>query len=66
MLGRRQVFVRARVAENRSDSVDVLDLDDESFRRFVLSVLYRYELITAMSRDADNPPLQAKPSIKKT
>lgn len=46
---RRQVLVRAIKADGKWGSVDVLDLDDESFRAFVLDKLYSAGLVVQMS-----------------
>lgn len=47
-----QVFVRAMVPDEkgdwRSESVDVLDLDEQSFRVFVLDVLNRQGVVHAL------------------
>jgi hypothetical protein len=42
-VSRNQVFVRAQDANGRWVSADVLDLDEESFRAFTLSMLYRIQ-----------------------
>jgi len=62
MLERDQVFVRALNAQGKWDTVDVLDLDEESFRRFVLTKLDEAGMVTAVYQTpATNTPLRAKP-----
>lgn len=65
MIDRGQVFVRAQVDGNRWDSVDVLDLDDESFRRFVINIFTQDGRLTGLLDGRDTRPLKAKPGIKK-
>ena len=49
---RKQVFVRAINKDGKWDSVDVLDLDDISFRVFVIGVLFKNGLISGITDDA--------------
>jgi hypothetical protein len=46
---RQQVLVRAIKTDGKWGSVDVLDLDEESFRAFVLDKLYSAGLVARMS-----------------
>ena len=39
MIERGQAFVRAQDQNGKWGSADILDLDEESFRRFVLTIL---------------------------
>jgi hypothetical protein len=48
---RGQIFVRAKNADGRVESADVLDLDEESFRVFVLDVLMRNGLVTSLKHE---------------
>ena len=63
MIHRQQVFVRALDAEDKWGSADILDLDDESFRAFVIRVLVDAELVCAIKDDcfAEGQPLAARP-----
>ena len=45
---REQVFVRAQLPDGSWNSVDVMELDDESFRAFVFDVLMRAGLVFAL------------------
>jgi len=40
------VFTRAKTSDNRWASVDVMNLDDSSFRRFVIEMLKRTSAVT--------------------
>lgn len=46
---RAQVFVRAQRPDGRWASVDALDLDEASFRAFVLDCLRRVGAVVALS-----------------
>lgn len=45
MIKRGQIFVRAVDKNGKWDTVDVLDLDDESFRAFVMYKLYESSMV---------------------
>jgi hypothetical protein len=45
---RRQVFVRGRLRDGSIGNIDALDLDDASFRAFVLDRLMRAGHVTAI------------------
>lgn len=45
---RNQVFVRAKWPEGGWGSVDVFDLDDESFRAFVVEILEGNKLVLSL------------------
>lgn len=47
---RNQVFVRAK-KDNKWESVDILDLDLESFKAFVIEVLFSANLICGIRPD---------------
>ena len=47
-----QVFVRGINADAKWDSIDALDLTEESFRRFVLTKLNDAGLIVSIRKDA--------------
>jgi hypothetical protein len=57
MYRRDQVFVRAVSPKGVSHVCDVLDLDEESFRAFVVNALLRGCLVTGL-RDAPGPDLR--------
>jgi hypothetical protein len=48
---RGQVFVRGRTKDDRWGNIDVLDLDDESFRAFVVEMLIRAGLVCSLNPD---------------
>ncbi len=54
MIERGQVFVRAIDRDGKWDSVDALDLDDESFRRFVLEHLARRGQLVVLNNKAED------------
>lgn len=60
MIERGQVYVRAVGQDGKWGSYDALDLDDESFRRFVLYMLDRAGLLTKL-KTSDDTPLRVKP-----
>ncbi len=63
MIEKGQVFVRALNSEGKWDSVDALDLDEESFRRFVLTSLNRARVVSAMLKEGgESSPLRERPS----
>jgi len=45
---RRQVFVRGRLRDGSIGNIDVLDLDDASFRAFLVELLIRFEMVVAL------------------
>lgn len=61
---RGQVFVRAQDENGKWQSIDVLDLDDESFRVFVVNMLMRGMLVTSITDenvDGEQITLRARP-----
>jgi hypothetical protein len=61
MIDRNQCFVRAQDENGRWKNVDVLDLDDESFRRFVISILAKMQLIHIVrNENVSDRPLKQK------
>ncbi len=60
MVNRGQCFVRAIDVNGKWDSIDVLDLDEESFRRFVLTKLHRHGSCTIIKNDEESGPLYEK------
>ena len=48
---RGQVFVRAKNKKGKWDSHDVLDLDDESFKIFIIDILFRNQLVAGIQDD---------------
>lgn len=64
---RGQVFVRAQDETGRFGSADVLDLDGESFRAFVLGVLFRAQIVTGLRDEAvegDHIRLTVRPGVR--
>lgn len=58
---RGQVFVRAEKKDGSFDSVDVLDLDDASFRAFVMDILVREALVVGILDEVvEGSPLRYK------
>jgi hypothetical protein len=49
---RGQVFVRRQFANGRWGNIDALDLDDVSFRAFVLDVLFRAGAVCGLRDEA--------------
>jgi hypothetical protein len=47
-IDRGQVFVRAMDPNGRYHSADILDLDEESFRSFVIGVLFQNGLVSGL------------------
>ena len=45
---RNQIFVRAKSPSGKWGSHDVLDLDDKSFKAFVLDMLFRAGLVVGI------------------
>jgi hypothetical protein len=45
---RGQVFVRGRLRDGSIGNIDALDLDDASFRAFVLDRFIRWEMVTSI------------------
>ena len=68
MIEKGQVFVRAINKDGRWDTVDALDLDDESFRRFILDKLCDMGVIVSCSppiiddeeRELASPPFKER------
>lgn len=63
---RNQVFVRAYDETGQIGNADVLDLDDDSFRAFVIEMLWRSGLVTGIKDEfveGDKIRLQMKPGI---
>lgn len=63
---RQQVFVRARDDNGRIFNCDVLDLDDASFRAFVVGKLHRAGIVVGMrdeSIEGDHIELRARPGV---
>jgi hypothetical protein len=55
---RGQVFVRGQRADGTWGNVDAFDLDDESFRAFVLEILSRAGLVAAIrEKYVDGEPI---------
>ena len=49
MIERGQAFVRAQDLNGKWGSADILDLDEESFRRFVLTILSNIGTISVVA-----------------
>lgn len=49
---RGQVFVRAINKKGKHDSVDVLDLDDASFKAFVMDMLFSTGIVVGLRDEA--------------
>lgn len=62
MIGRGQIFVRGRAPSGRWVNVDVLDLSDEDFRRFVMDVLMRAGAVVGFIDDTPKEPYAAPAS----
>jgi len=61
MINRGQCFVRALDENDKWGAVDVLDLDDESFRRFVVSKMADMGIVTIIVKEDQEPePLRKK------
>ncbi len=61
MIERGQVLVMGKNKDGNRRPIDVLDLDDESFRRFVVSVLTDSGLVLKIHKDESNaPPLSER------
>lgn len=63
---RNQVFVRAKFDDGRRGTCDVLDLDDQSFRVFVMDLLIHVGLVTVIKDEGvegDHIELLAKPGV---
>lgn len=48
---RNQFFVRATTPTGKVVSADIMDLDEESFRAFVVDVMYKYAMIVGIRPD---------------
>lgn len=64
MIGRGQCFVRAKDPEGRWHTADVLDLDDESWRIFILSVIVEQRSLMLVTSD-DPPPELRSTTLRK-
>jgi len=53
MIEREQVFVRAKKKEGGYGTVDVFDLDEESFRSFILTHLAKLQLIHVLCKTGE-------------
>lgn len=62
MLERGQVFVRGLKADGKMGPIDALDLDEESFRRFILELLANQCLVLRQNLPEDfiETPLKEK------
>jgi len=61
MINKGQCFVRALNKDDKWDSVDVLNLDDESFRRFIISALGKMGIIAyIIVDDVEDEPLRER------
>ena len=61
MIQRGQVFVRAIDPDGRWFSSDALDLNDESFRRFILDRMHVFGMLSVMVSPHDkDEPLRSK------
>jgi hypothetical protein len=54
MITRNQVFVRAQDENGKWGAFDALDLDDESFRMFILDKLAALRVVAVLKNDADS------------
>jgi len=63
MIERGQIFVRALNYEGKWDSVDVLDLDEESFRRWLLGIVGEGKRIAGVGLDTNVEPTPLKQKI---
>ncbi len=57
MIERGQCFVRAIGSDNQWHSVDILDLTEDSFRRFVLTRLHDLGAIVVTKKSVKEQPL---------
>jgi hypothetical protein len=63
MIERGQVFVRALNSEGKWVTADALDLDEESFRRLVLTGLWKLGTLVAIKEVVKEPtPYKERPS----
>ncbi len=63
---RRQVFVRALDSNGKMGATDVMDLDEESFRAFMVEVMLRNDLVVGIREsevDGERIRLRTKPGI---
>jgi hypothetical protein len=58
---RNEVFVVAKLPDGRRVSADVLDLDNDSFRAFLIDVLTGGRPIWYHQRPGHDVPMQLKP-----
>ena len=66
MIQENQCFVRAINTDAKWDSVDVLNLTDESFRRFILTKLSEIEVIATIRQqeDEEEKPLYERKGLR--
>jgi hypothetical protein len=55
MIERGQIFVRALNSKGRWVTADALDLDEESFRRLILTGLWKLGALTAIKEVKEEP-----------
>ena len=61
---RGQVFVRAKDADGQWDSVDVLDLDELSFRVFVLDLFDRQgAVVSLVEKEVPGEPIELRAAL---
>lgn len=63
---RKQVFVRAVDESGKHGAADVLDLDDDSFRAFVVGMLFHVGLVTGIKDEVvkgEDIQLRTKPGF---
>ncbi len=60
MITKGKCFVRALNNESKWASVDILDLDDESFRRFTITKLLELGAVVVVELGKEEEPLHEK------
>jgi len=63
---RRQVFVRALDSNGKMGAADVMDLDEDSFRAFMVDVMFRAELVVGIRESevqGERIRLRTKPGV---
>lgn len=63
---RRQVFVRALDSNGKMGAADVMDLDEDSFKAFILDVLQRHDLVVGIIESqlpGERIALRTKPGV---
>jgi len=60
-----RVFVRALDEAGRWGSFDAMDLDDDSFRRFILERLSAVSILVALHEEGEPPPLRVKAGVRR-